>query len=182
MRSPLTALRHRFATLKTAVLGDAVVRDAIEFLSPYDWGQFTLSHFLDWLSSTCHRKFVVVPWNLPPNITGGWVTSNDCEFFIYAEGLSETHKTHVVLHEVGHWLMAHRTINLDHLNLEGCSRSQILNMIQLQMLNRTHVEDCYEERRERQAESFATTLTTRIIELNPTILSEELKPFKIEIS
>ena len=80
----------------------------------YDFRNFTLTDFIRWLESSNQWAFHCEPAPLPPGIFGAWLTSShQTEYILYdAEG-SAFHRTHIILHELCHWLLGHPTRSID---------------------------------------------------------------------
>ena len=76
----------------------------------YDFSDFSLMAFLEWLGQQHNTQLWAVGKKMPQNIFGAWIATSDAHYFFYDNQLSGLHQTHVILHELSHWLCGHPTI------------------------------------------------------------------------
>ena len=79
----------------------------------YDFSQFTLAGFIGWLEQSEQRVFHCHPATLPAPIFGTWnTTDNREEYILFDAHGTALHQTHIILHEISHWLLNHPTHSL----------------------------------------------------------------------
>lgn len=78
----------------------------------YDFSQFTLTGFIEWLEHIEQREFYCRPASLPHGVFGAWVTGDREEYILFDENGAALHQTHNILHEICHWLLGHTTFSL----------------------------------------------------------------------
>lgn len=102
------------------------------------------------------RPIRLVAYPLPvPGPSGLWIASPTADYVLYQQHTSTVHQDHIVLHEVGHIIAGHATVELDDRTSmldPGLLRSAIRHAI-----GRT----CYDAEREREAELVATIILER---------------------
>ena len=76
----------------------------------YDFNHFSLPKFLKWLGDQHRTQLLPVPKKMPPKIFGAWIATERAHYFFYDRELIRLHQTHVILHEVCHWLCGHKTL------------------------------------------------------------------------
>lgn len=92
----------------------------------YDFRNFSLSNFLKWLGEQHGTQLRAVGKKMPKNIFGAWIATSDGHYFFYDSQLTRLHQTHVILHEVCHWLCGHSTVFVTTAQIENFLQNQIL--------------------------------------------------------
>ena len=78
----------------------------------YNWSDFTISHFSDWLNDEYDLNIKLIPQPLPPKIFGAWLKHRSQNYLFYATDISPFHQAHAILHEMGHLLSGHATYEI----------------------------------------------------------------------
>lgn len=80
----------------------------------FDFSDFTLEKFIGRIEAVRHHRVFTVLWDLPPVVFGAWMTDgkNATEFIFYRQDLTAFHQVHIQLHELGHFLFGHDTLDL----------------------------------------------------------------------
>jgi len=78
----------------------------------YDFGQFTMENFHSWLEQQRDKKITLVPWTMPPGMSGAWLTSDQADFIFYEQNTAPIHQIHIQLHEIAHMLCDHPTVKV----------------------------------------------------------------------
>ena len=103
------------------------------------------------------RPIRLVPYPLPvPGPSGLWLASPTADYVLHQRYTSTAHQDHIVLHEVGHIIAGHATVELDDETLSLLDPDTLRAAIG-DALGRT----CYDTEREREAELVATIVLTR---------------------
>ena len=84
---------------------DERVLEAIQHLN-YDFREFTLSHFIHYLSESRHRPIGVqgFPFREAHAL---WVKTQTTDYIFYDQNTHRIHQVHSILHEVGHIVLDH---------------------------------------------------------------------------
>nr|ADZ45348.1 putative regulator component [Streptomyces sp. NRRL 30471] len=89
-------------------------------------------------------------------------TSTDDHIF-YEQRTGRLHQEHIVLHEIGHLLFDHRTINLS----EDAGRSILLPDLDPRLVQRLLARSNYDTQQEQEAELLASLIRTRVLRREP---------------
>lgn len=84
----------------------------------YDFGQFTIESFRSWLEQQRGKKITLVPWTMPPEISGVWLTHGDRDFIFYEVNAPPVHQVSIQLHQMAHLLGEHFTPNISEAEVE----------------------------------------------------------------
>lgn len=90
----------------------------------YDFRQFDLLQFLDWIRGTHATEILPVSIPMPPELFGAWVHANSptCEYIFFDAKLPPFHQAHIILHEICHYLCEHGT--------KICTHADVLALIE----------------------------------------------------
>lgn len=84
------------------------IQQALEGLA-YDFSAFELTHFLRHVETYRQRPIVCQGMPLPVGIFGLWIPAETADYLFYTLNTYLVHRTHIILHEVGHMLLKHNT-------------------------------------------------------------------------
>ena len=127
----------------------------------YDFRDFTIDHFIDWIETVRGRKFILYPWTMPSGMFGAWMTVGDepKEYIFYRDSISRLHQIHVILHELSHFLCGHPTKTITKkLIQESFNSGRVLPFNDLVQL-RSPEMSVYEH----EAESLASLIQDQVI-------------------
>jgi hypothetical protein len=111
----------------------------------------------DRLGARRGRPIRLVPYPLPvPGPSGLWLASPTADYVLHQQHTSPAHQDHIMLHEVGHIIAEHSTVELDEDTLALLDPDTLRAAIGA-ALGRT----CYDTDREREAELVATIILSR---------------------
>lgn len=77
----------------------------------YDFSRFEIVAFIAWVEKRRGRPIHLVPWRLPPQLFGAWIEDDAADFIFYEQEPLHVHTIHILLHELCHLLLGHRTIH-----------------------------------------------------------------------
>lgn len=118
------------------------------------------------------RPIRLVPYPLPvPGPSGLWIASPTADYVLYQQHTSTVHQDHIVLHEVGHIIAGHATVELDEKTWSLLDPARLRAAIG-HALGRT----CYDTEREREAELAATIILERASVLSAIMPPAEPDP------
>ncbi|HEX4226742.1 MAG TPA: hypothetical protein VHZ97_30545 [Pseudonocardiaceae bacterium] len=118
------------------------------------------------------RPIRPVPYPLPvPGPTGLLITSPTADYVLYQQHTSTAHQDHIVLHELGHIIAEHSSVELDERSASLLDPATLRTAIG-NALART----CYDTDREREAELVATIILERTAVLNAITPPAEADP------
>ncbi|MGC1378463.1 MAG: hypothetical protein WA821_19685 [Anaerolineales bacterium] len=82
----------------------------------FDFASFSMESFLRYIGESRGRKIVCIPWEreMPFDVFGAWVVDAEhpIVYIFYRASLHPIHQTHVVLHELAHYLCDHPTLRV----------------------------------------------------------------------
>lgn len=128
----------------------------------YDFTQFTLTHFIRWIEEREKVTFILKRWEAPPGCSGSMLLDYrpNIHILFYNENASPLHQTHIILHELAHYLLGH--IPEDHV-----TRRELIHLFHhgvLQQTNAIFLRSGLDDEQEQEAELLAMTIQTKIIE------------------
>ena len=77
----------------------------------YDFSRFQIADFIGWVESRRGRPIHLVPWRLPPELFGAWIEDDCADYIFYENEPFHIHTVHIILHELCHILLGHRTVH-----------------------------------------------------------------------
>jgi IrrE N-terminal-like domain len=143
----------------------------------YPWSQFEIQSFIEWLQKKKTRDIVLFPATTPGHVDGLWLTSDTTEFIIYSNRLTGIHRDHVILHEIAHWLLGHKTLDIDEV---GDLDDFLFALPERGVAMRTFAVTRLDPDAERDAEALATLMLSRIADGNVGIISDGLQHIRDE--
>lgn len=80
----------------------------------FDFSQFTMDSFVDWIERRSGRKINFIQWEMPPGMFGVWMSDADepFEHVFIDKNVPPMHQVHIQLHELSHIICAHPTARL----------------------------------------------------------------------
>ncbi|WP_075297760.1 MULTISPECIES: hypothetical protein [unclassified Pseudonocardia] len=118
------------------------------------------------------RPIELVPYNFPNiSVFGLWVETTDSDLIFYEADTVPEHQQHIVLHEIGHMVLGHRSDNDD----DSIWREMIPNLPP-DVVRKALRRASYESAQEHDAEAFATTLTHWFKTFNATHAQQSTGP------
>jgi len=77
--------------------------------------KLTLDDLVRRIGDATQRTILLIPWSLPREIFGAWISDarRPTEYIFYQKDLTPLHRVHVVLHEVSHFLLGHKTVRVE---------------------------------------------------------------------
>lgn len=117
----------------------------------YDYKTFSMEGFVQHVETLKQRKFRFIDWDLPPQLFGLWISdaNRPLEYIFLASDLPPIQRTHVQLHEIGHFLCGHPTLKFD-------GRTSIADLLPLFRSN------LYTNDMEIEAETLAAIIQERV--------------------
>ncbi|MEE1784163.1 hypothetical protein PUR71_14835 [Streptomyces sp. SP17BM10] len=105
---------------------------------------------------------------LPPEAAasgacGVWLSTATDDHIFYEQRTARLHQEHIVLHELGHLLFDHRTVDLD----DAAGRSMLLPDLDPRTAQRFLARTNYSTYQEREAEMLASVLGARVSRPGP---------------
>lgn len=87
----------------------------------FDFSQFTMNSFVDWIEKTRGRKISFIPWEMPPGMFGVWMSDADepVEHVFIDKNVPSMHQVHIQLHEMSHIICEHPTARLSKDEMRG---------------------------------------------------------------
>src|SRR5687767_10399000 len=79
----------------------------------YDFSRFHISDFVAWVAARRARPIRVIPRPLPPELFGAWIEGDSADYIFYEDEPLHVHTVHILLHELSHILLGHRTVHIN---------------------------------------------------------------------
>jgi len=136
----------------------------------YDFSKFTIDGFAEWIAAWRGRPIEMVRIPLPPDMFGAWIKSERTDYIFYDDGPFRVHSIHILLHELSHVLLNHKTIHVDanvdillHHYLRSLDTDgSLATLVTLQGLCRTLK---YTDQQELEAETLSSLTQARVFHL-----------------
>lgn len=132
----------------------------------YDWSEFTLNGFIEWLANSLGEPIVLIPCQMPNDICGAYVIGPSNRHLILFDGnLPQMLRLHTILHEIAHLLCGHQTASLDHdemLILDSTSAGNALRGQNLSELAINRNPSSKNNRQEQEAETLAILIQNQV--------------------
>jgi hypothetical protein len=94
---------------------------------------------------------------------GVWLSTETDDHIFYEQRTARLHQEHIVLHEIGHLLLDHRTVDLNDIVAQGALMPDLDPRMVRRLLGRTN----YSAYQEREAEMLASVLGARVSRPDP---------------
>ncbi len=78
----------------------------------YDFSRFDIAGFTAWVAARRGRPIRVVPMPLPPELFGAWIEGDTADYIFYEDEPLHVHTVHILLHELSHILLGHKTVHV----------------------------------------------------------------------
>lgn len=114
----------------------------------FDFSQFTMNSFVDWIERRSGRKINFIQWEMPPGMFGVWMSDADepFEHVFIDKNVPPMHQVHIQLHELSHIICAHPTARLSRdemgaLLLKAVEDPGVLNAVLLRAPAKKELEE-----------------------------------------
>lgn len=129
-----------------------------------DFRQFTMPQFIMRIEQVKGRKILLLPIPLPLHVDGAWVSDAERphEYIFYDLNLPPIQQIHTQLHEIGHFLSGHKTLQVTSENLPElilAVKHQTMSSTLTGLLMRSVTDGEAED----EAEAVATIIQSRVI-------------------
>jgi len=131
----------------------------------YDFGQFSMTGFIQWLKQRRGREIVRTSYPIPtPTASGAWIAGEDKDFIFYDEATFPFHQAHIQLHEMAHMLCGHPTLKVGRESLSVLFRvvPTAIDLTRLETESLLFLSR-YSDEAEREAEMFASLVQKRTL-------------------
>ena len=126
----------------------------------YDFSRFAIAEFIAWVEARRGRPIHIVPWRLPPELFGAWIEDDSSDYIFYEDGPLHVHTVHILLHELCHILLGHKTV------LAGNELQNVLgepaNPSEAQVALRTVLRQSAIDEQELEAETLSNLIQQRV--------------------
>ena len=76
---------------------------------------FTIEHFANWIETVKGRKILLIPWQMPSGLFGGWMPDGEIpqEYFCFRKNAARLLQIPIQLHELSRYLCGHPTQSVE---------------------------------------------------------------------
>ncbi len=129
----------------------------------YDFSHFSIDDFVAWVALRRKRHIQLVPWSLPPELFGAWIEGEQADYVFYEAEPLHVHTVHIVLHELCHILLGHKTaiVGRDFSRLLQADADASQPTAQ-QALTGLFRQVSYEDEQEIEAETLSSLIQLRV--------------------
>ena len=80
----------------------------------YDFRDFTIEHFINWVGELKGRRIFSFPLKMPAGLFGAWLSDGEepNEYIFYRANVPPMYQIHIQLHELAHILLEHPTLRI----------------------------------------------------------------------
>lgn len=128
----------------------------------YDWSEFTLDDFMEWLTNSLGEPVILVPCYLPSDICGAYIISPSGHLILFDQNLPPLLRLHTILHEIAHLLCGHQTASLSHDEIENLDWVMANSDIFVPKLAMTRNPSSKTNRQEQEAEALALLIQSEV--------------------
>jgi hypothetical protein len=81
----------------------------------YDFRNFTIEHFIQWVGDLKGRQILSIPLAMPIGLFGAWLSDDEepNEYIFYRHNVPPIYQIHIQLHELAHFLLGHPTLHIN---------------------------------------------------------------------
>lgn len=128
----------------------------------YDFSQFTMDGFIEWVQTYIGRQIRFIPWEMPPGMFGVWMSDAEqpVEHVFIDKSAAPLHKVHIQLHELSHILCNHPTMRLTRADMQTLL---VASMEQPAVLSEALLRAPAKEEMEAEAEMLAALIQHQAI-------------------
>lgn len=109
---PQTWMAHSPTDFSTQAVEKKVKTILAESEAEYDFGQFSLASFAQWVEEKRCRPIHFIPFHMPSTPSGVWFQLSTEDWIFFDEDTLPIHQTHIQLHELSHMLCGHGAVDL----------------------------------------------------------------------
>ena len=115
-----------------------------EWRQEFDFHPFDMTCFVEFVEKKRQCKIHLIPWTLPPGMSGVWISAGHCEFVFFENEAHILHQLHFQVHELCHILCGHETwvLNVN----SGTTKDELLQEIQLALIQIKADVECHLDR------------------------------------
>jgi hypothetical protein len=132
----------------------------------YDFRNFTIEHFIQWVGDLKGRQIFSIPLAMPIGLFGAWLSDDEepHEYIFYRNNVPPIYQIHIQLHELAHLLLGHPTLHINREILASALRGKgDLPFNELARLRSTAKPEDSRSIREVESEVLASVIQEQII-------------------
>ena len=137
--------------------------EAVQHLN-YDFHQFTLPHFIQYLIQRRGRLIFVEEFSFSDEVHAAWIALGDVDYILYSAATHPVHQIHNILHECGHMVLNHTGKDLK--SLLSPALLQSARELTASVQGRLHTINPADDLQELEAEAFVRLLQREILVAN----------------
>lgn len=115
--------------------------------------RFTVPDLIEAVTVRRSRRIVLCPWRFGRGQFGAWIAAPDTDYLFFETDTAPVHQRHIILHELCHVLLGHRTVVID--DIESLSPEVLSRALQ-----RSGDEPSAEDR---EAEALAAAIQQELL-------------------
>ena len=135
----------------------------------YDFRNFTIEHFLQWIGDLKGRRILSIPLEMPIGLFGAWLSDDEepNEYIFYRQNVPPIYQIHIQLHELAHFLLGHPTLHINREILASALDGKgVLPFNQLAQLRSAARSESDKSILEVESETLASVIQEQIIRLS----------------
>ena len=127
----------------------------------FDFDQFSIDQFVQFVAVQRQREIIVLAWPLPGEMCGAWVSLQDKprDYLFHAQDLHPLLQTHTILHELSHMICGHETLTITLAEIRRLSQNDRLDCLFRDCLQRSGGNDV----REQEAKILSSLIYQQIL-------------------
>jgi len=128
------------------------ILDGLDIPEPFELGTF-----LGNIATLRGRRIYVRPFTARHGLCGAWIRTRHADYIYHDQHTTYLHRTHIVLHEVGHMLLGHEFSRMTESELAG----PLAPKVSAHLIRSTPGHAGYGSAQEREAETLASIILER---------------------
>jgi hypothetical protein len=131
----------------------------------YDFARFQISDFIAWVEARRGRPIRVFPRSLPPEMFGAWIEGDTADYIFYEDEPLHVHTIHILLHELCHILLGHKTVHIGgNLPIAAPTSAEQETLETQQALTGLFRQVSYGDTQELEAETLSSLIQQRVFQ------------------
>jgi hypothetical protein len=130
----------------------------------FDYSKFLISEFVNHVARDTHRTIQLFAWNMSPGLFGAWLkdVDNHIDYIFYDRAMPRLQQRQTILHEIGHILCGHKTVELSCRALNDMLTAKLVQSREVEVFHAAQLREHQKGSEDLEAEAFANRVQALI--------------------